>query len=220
MSEKKIVIPEGMISACRKAWRDTDGGFHDSREVSVVICEAALRWLSKRSPDMTQESIKRIADSIGINPIQAFDAIDLGVRRMFLAPESEVKFYSKVGDEYIEIQNPSEELKAMFNIPPGGGNTACVVTDKKSLVSENDICEIGAVLRDRNIRISNFEVGEILNIARQNVHSELPAFVSKKESEVPETEMIGQETINEFCSRYQRIGDAVIEAYRRGKESK
>ena len=31
-------------------------------------------------------------------------------------------------------------------------------------------------------RTSNFEVGEILNIARQNVHSELPAFVSKKES--------------------------------------
>ena len=175
MSEKKVVVPDGMISACRKAWRDTDGGFHDSREVSVVICEAALRWLSKRSPDMTQESIKRIADSIGINPIQAFDAIDLGVRRMFLAPEPEVKFFRKVGDEYIEIENPPEELKAMFSVPPGGGKTACVV-------NENDICEIGAVLRDRNIRISNFEVGEILNIARQNVHSELPAFVSKKES--------------------------------------
>ena len=164
MSEKKVVVPDGMISACRKAWRDTDGGFHDSREVSVVICEAALRWLSKRSPDMTQESIKRIADSIGINPTQAFDAIDLGVRRMFLAPEPEVKFYRKVGDEYIEIENPSEELKEMFNIPPGGGKTACVI--------------------------------------------------------IEETEMIGQETINEFCSRYKWIRDAVIEAYRRGKESK
>ena len=40
-------------------------------------------------------------------------------------------------------------------------------------VSENDICEIGAVLRDGGIRISNAEVGEILKASRER-HSSSP----------------------------------------------
>lgn len=35
-----------------------------------------------------------------------------------------------------------------------------------------------------------------------------------------EPEMIGEETVGQFCARHQTIGKAVIEAYRRGKESK
>ena len=41
-------------------------------------------------------------------------------------------------------------------------------------VSENDICEIGAVLRDRKLLISNFEVGEILRKARTNQIEGIP----------------------------------------------
>lgn len=37
---------------------------------------------------------------------------------------------------------------------------------------------------------------------------------------VLEPEMIGEETVGQFCARHQTIGEAVIEAYRRGKESK
>ena len=36
----------------------------------------------------------------------------------------------------------------------------------------------------------------------------------------PEELMIGEETVGQFCARYQKIGDAVIEAFRRGRESK
>ena len=36
----------------------------------------------------------------------------------------------------------------------------------------------------------------------------------------PEEPMIGEETVGQFCARYQKIGDAVIEAFRRGRESK
>ena len=36
----------------------------------------------------------------------------------------------------------------------------------------------------------------------------------------PEPEYIGSEELGRFCARYQRIDEAVIEAYRRGKESK
>ena len=36
----------------------------------------------------------------------------------------------------------------------------------------------------------------------------------------PEEPMIGEETVGQFCARYQKIGDAVIEAYRRGRESR
>jgi len=35
----------------------------------------------------------------------------------------------------------------------------------------------------------------------------------------PEPEYIGEEEIGQFCGRYQRIDEAVREAYRRGKES-
>ena len=35
------------------------------------------------------------------------------------------------------------------------------------VVPEDDICEIGAVLRDRGVKVSNFEVGEILKSARK-----------------------------------------------------
>jgi len=36
----------------------------------------------------------------------------------------------------------------------------------------------------------------------------------------PELEMIGQEPLEQFCSRFRTIGEAVLEAYRRGKEAK
>jgi len=36
----------------------------------------------------------------------------------------------------------------------------------------------------------------------------------------PESEMIGQEPLEQFCSRFRTIGEAVLEAYRRGKEAK
>jgi len=35
---------------------------------------------------------------------------------------------------------------------------------------------------------------------------------------VPEPEMIGEDTISEFCSRYQQTEKAILEAYRRGKK--
>lgn len=36
----------------------------------------------------------------------------------------------------------------------------------------------------------------------------------------PEPEMIGEETVAQFCVRFQTIGEAALEAYRRGQQSK
>lgn len=79
---------------------------------------------------------------------------------MFLEPEPEVKFYRKVGDEYIEIENPSQELKAMFSIPPGGGKTACVVTEDNIPESIKDLmipCLEGAVFITEGVNASIIE---------------------------------------------------------------
>jgi|GEM_PF-3091518 len=76
--------------------------------------------------------------------------------------QNRIEYYRKVGNEYVKIEDPSDELKAMFTPPPPGFGTC------EPEVSENDICEIGAVLRDRRIRVSNFEVGEIMKAARKN----------------------------------------------------
>lgn len=104
-------------------------------------------------------------------------------------------------------------------------------------VTETDICEIGAVLRDRKIRISNAEVGEILKAARSNRPAEpeepltfngIPVRIdpSMNPNEPPrwennpDLEMIGNERLIDFCGRYRTIGEAVTEAYHRGLAAK
>lgn len=90
---KQVVVPEGMMKAVvehhpARGFLEDDPKLYATTTLEAVL-EAALRWMSSRSPEISQEQVKRIAASVGTTESQAYDTIDLGVRRMFLAPEPE-----------------------------------------------------------------------------------------------------------------------------------
>lgn len=112
--------------------------------------------------------------------------------------------------------------------------------------SENDICEIGAILRDRGFRVSNFQIGEILMAERDNMGTEIPVrrstFIHTTEvadfasdgpciefeigtgQDVPESEPEVPDEIKDLLewdcnwgSNY--LKGYIIEAYRRGQKA-
>ena len=99
MSEKKIVVPEGMIRAVEDRCGDLckyGGKSQSVRFVSQTAVEAALRWLSENPILPTAE---QLYSTIGKLPVAMCDIVwterDRALiaewqRRMFLAPEPEV----------------------------------------------------------------------------------------------------------------------------------
>ena len=107
MSDKKILVPEGMLKAAVEAVRDrSEFGFHfidnkdelRSRRARIVAqtqdtLEAALLWLSENPIVPTNEQTQGVCDSIFVGSENLLDPRDAMVewqRRMFLAPEPEV----------------------------------------------------------------------------------------------------------------------------------
>ena len=79
---------------------------------------------------------------------------------------------------------------------------------------------------------TDYEFGEIVNACRDSIGAEawekgtewmragmLCHEWQRRMFDAPEPEMIGNEEIGRFCGRYQRIDDAVREAYLRGQQS-
>lgn len=97
MSEKKIVVPTGMIEAAHVAWQMHPIRGYDPDDAINKALEAAIRWLSENPIVPTRKQW----DEIGASPevyghvySNSDEAeIELCVawqRRMFLAPEPEI----------------------------------------------------------------------------------------------------------------------------------
>lgn len=93
MSEKKIVIPEAMEVAARRAyevWRNTCRPEENFTNGAVVAVEAALRWLSENPIVPTDEQMINLQDDFRriteAGEKQMLIAVEWQ-RRMFLAPE-------------------------------------------------------------------------------------------------------------------------------------
>jgi hypothetical protein len=102
MSEKKIVVPEGMHRAAVE-WLLLYENFKvDTLEPSTstpeqqangrasVVLEAVLRWQSNRSPEISKELLERLATAGNVSKETAYDIVDIALRRMYDAPEPEV----------------------------------------------------------------------------------------------------------------------------------
>ena len=102
MSEKKIVVPEGMHRAAVERLLLYENFRVDAFEPNTstpeqqangrasVVLEAALRWQSNRSPDISPELLGMLADDAGTCQKTAYDIVDMALRRMYLAPEPEI----------------------------------------------------------------------------------------------------------------------------------
>ena len=121
MSDKKILVPEGMLKAAVEAVRvRSEFGFHfidnkdelRSRRARIVAqtqdtLEAALLWLSENPIVPTNEQTQGVCDSIFVGSEYLLDPRDAMVewqRRMFLAPEP-------------EVPEEIKELVDSFNVP-------------------------------------------------------------------------------------------------------
>ena len=102
MSEKKIVVPEGMLQAAKTGVRNSDG------DAFLSALEVALRWLSENPIVPTDEQLKELCEDWGRqvgkpediprNPM--ISLLKVGSvewqRRMFLAQEPKVT--EEIGD--------------------------------------------------------------------------------------------------------------------------
>jgi len=92
MSDKKIVVPEGMVKAvdyaiskARGIGRDITGG-----QVRDIALEVALRWLSNNPILPTMEQAKEMSDSGHPCILDGVWYATEWQKRMFLAPEPNV----------------------------------------------------------------------------------------------------------------------------------
>jgi len=134
--KQRRIVPDAMLKAATQAWHDlpaTYGGL----AAMVAGLEAALGWLDGELVAMLPDTSNNV--SIYVENEQKIQAIN-SVRRIFLGTETEVpeamsesqidrvEYYSKVGNQYIKIDNPSDDLKSMFNPPPASfGSCAAVI---------------------------------------------------------------------------------------------
>lgn len=95
-----IEIPEGMIRAAEQAYSDTG-------KIKRSV-EAALRWQSENPPVPTEEQAQSIRKEVYFYPGDHRALMAKWVRRMYLAPEPELVWYRKVGDEYIPFTPDAE----------------------------------------------------------------------------------------------------------------
>ena len=110
MSEKKIVVPEGMLEAGRSAY----SAYVTAGEGARRILEAALRWLSENPIVPTEE---QISSMIGNAPFHRLSVLDGAVewqRRMFVASEPEVpeeiKYLQRICLSSIQGQDDLDRL--------------------------------------------------------------------------------------------------------------
>lgn len=97
MSEKRFVIPEGMLAAAERAYNDCI--FENNRSEETV--EAAVRWLAKNPIVPTEEQLDSVmSSSSGPMDIRAYVKLCLVEfqRRMFLEPEPEPEVPEEVMD--------------------------------------------------------------------------------------------------------------------------
>ena len=91
MSDKKYVVPDGMLEAVNGAW-DRFGGIGLNNRIKVAL-EAAIRWQSENPVVPTGEQIRHIfGDYIG-KPMTSWSlpsALATWQAFMYLAPEPEV----------------------------------------------------------------------------------------------------------------------------------
>ena len=140
MSDKKILVPEGMLKASVEAVRDrSEFGFHfiDNKDEARIVAqtgdrtvlnvtrhgteqdtlEAALLWLSENPIVPTNEQTQGVCDSIFVGPENLLDPRDAMVewqRRMFLAPEPEVPEEIKDLVDSFNLPIYKEGLKESF----------------------------------------------------------------------------------------------------------
>lgn len=91
MSEKKIVVPEGMLRTACQAYPNPRFDWVDSDNYGVFtrpVLEASLRWLSENPIVPSEDEIKK---TFGDRPSTPIPALQQGFKeiqsRMFLAPE-------------------------------------------------------------------------------------------------------------------------------------
>ena len=102
MSEKKIVVPDGMHRAAVERLLLYENFRVDTLEPSTstpeqqangrasVVLEAALRWQANRSPEISKELLERLATAGNVSKETAYDIVDMALRRVYLAPEPKV----------------------------------------------------------------------------------------------------------------------------------
>lgn len=91
MSEKKIVVPEGMLKAALNTWNRHHLVDPELRSAWTMerLLEAALEWWSENPFAPTDEQANEFL-GCGRDKIWACDIIDIWQRRMFRAPEQEI----------------------------------------------------------------------------------------------------------------------------------
>ena len=88
MSDKKIVVPEGMLKAAEKSM----GWPHDDTRIKTAL-KAALLWQSENPIVPTDEQMREVLDTMFVGPENLLDPKDAVVdwqRRMYLAPKQVV----------------------------------------------------------------------------------------------------------------------------------
>jgi hypothetical protein len=93
MSDKKYVVPEGMLKAAiDAAWRSDDVSKEDIAPYVQILIEAAIRWQSENLKIPTTEWLDEFNRAGEIKPFKYFGQAMIAEwqRRMYLAPESEV----------------------------------------------------------------------------------------------------------------------------------
>jgi hypothetical protein len=108
MSEKRYIVPEGMLKAVQNA---LVGYWHDHTVTSdssiTVVLEAAVRWLSENPIVPTEQEYR----DFGVKfDFQGVKCIAEWQRRMFLAPEPEVPEAIKdlMCGESVDVKPPVE----------------------------------------------------------------------------------------------------------------
>lgn len=96
MSEKKIVVPEGMINAVDAALSLERGWRHElpagiARDATL---QAALRWMSENPIVPTEQQALDMATGCKFDSFENWELVRWGAcewqRRMFLAPDPEI----------------------------------------------------------------------------------------------------------------------------------
>lgn len=116
----KIVVPEGMLKAASSHVDvDTANGLCAFSHIKIAL-EAALRWQSSRSPDISSELLDLLARDAHVSKEAAYDIVDLALRRMYLAPEPEVpeeiKGMQKIDLASIKGQEQLDRLVDKLNV--------------------------------------------------------------------------------------------------------
>lgn len=132
MSGEKIVVPVGMLKAFRVAMDEPKDKAKESLSPVARGLKAALLWLTSRSPELPVETIAEIAQLCGISNEAAFDAIDLGMRRMFFAAKPARTLEDiQIERNEVELKIAKVRLEELLIRVYGTGNRRLDIFDRK-----------------------------------------------------------------------------------------